>query len=1072
MKRLWLILLLPALLFGADSLKTYNGYSAAQLSEMTDYQTIPNTSYWNSHAYKQIQYLIERALQTSGDSSGFRYRSMYSSLRNAIYNDGFLPVSGIVIGEPNTTEYISYIDSSTVLTSNTVIDLTNSFIDWQPGHISKNSACLYGIFLAQDDSNITINGGSYYGNFDESQYTGNITSGNSYNVTLDNLNVIADSLYHWYFKITTGTGSVQVRRIDGNAATSGGLTKIYLDSTGSYALSPVPDATSDYMITPLNQFELPFLFKDVKNIRLSNFSMVDFAGYIGIVNGENTWIDNIYIDNHKGMHYTTTNGFQGYGGEWLAGNSAIVLWADNATARCRSSLYPSGGSQTNDYLSKNIFITNSTLGGYYANIYLEAESGGASPGHENVYIDNCTLLYGPMRFGGTGCTYKNIRITNCTFKKDCRWTAIDFSGVDSTAENIYVDNCTFDSVLCAIYAPSNVKNITISNCTFNNCMDYPLQFTGGSNIRVENNKFINCAKSANFYLAGFNRNLITALKDRDFSATPNWTGTNWARATDSTYLHTAGSVVSATLAYANLATTFIDSLRRVYLSFQVKSNGGAAVVGSVAAYIGTRLIATADTAETAYLGFYLTAADEGQDLKLTPTIDFNGKVDNISFTTNIRESRGWTISGNTFLNCGSGDGLDCPMYAGGLYNSVISGNKFIITDSTITHAHMPFYVVGGDSLIIINNTSTGFVSNTPTVYAVTNNVQSGNVWGFGTEEGGGTSSTFDPMIRIGNTGAAGDTSAEEANFDETKRVFVGLSGYINSYPDIYGAKIIGQSWSWGYPAAQVSYNNLLFKLLTHYPDYSDSAKALNYDGLHSMAVLTNKGLGIGFQSLNQRTTGLDNKSYLIWFDSDAVKDTLAWKYVGHDSLREGLMDSAGVMKWRNRGSASWNEFSSPIHSHSSYLNKDGSTALTGTWLAGNYAIIDQVFSARGADPYIVVTDSDVNKTYSDKATISDTSAIMIDASTTTPQITFSAANGQNGLITFNASDQLVFQNASGGYTFDYPVSVMTDMKFVGRKTATYNAAQGEVWICGDTLFWSVDGTNANFWLKTGTKTGH
>jgi hypothetical protein len=60
MKRAIALLLLLALCTFAQgqTVQDYAGQSASQLSAMTDYVTIPNTSYWNTHAYLQLKTLF------------------------------------------------------------------------------------------------------------------------------------------------------------------------------------------------------------------------------------------------------------------------------------------------------------------------------------------------------------------------------------------------------------------------------------------------------------------------------------------------------------------------------------------------------------------------------------------------------------------------------------------------------------------------------------------------------------------------------------------------------------------------------------------------------------------------------------------------------------------------------------------------------------------------------------------------------------------------------------------------------------------------------------------------------
>ena len=99
MKRALIILLLLAccaLSYG-QTVDDYTGYTAAQLSAMSDYVTIPNTAYWNAHAYLQIQLLLDRLISISSDTNGVRYTASYmDSLRRAIYMEGYTGIPGHV----------------------------------------------------------------------------------------------------------------------------------------------------------------------------------------------------------------------------------------------------------------------------------------------------------------------------------------------------------------------------------------------------------------------------------------------------------------------------------------------------------------------------------------------------------------------------------------------------------------------------------------------------------------------------------------------------------------------------------------------------------------------------------------------------------------------------------------------------------------------------------------------------------------------------------------------------------------------------------------------------------------
>lgn len=91
MKRALLTLLMLAwcATSSGQAVSDYKGYTAAQLSAMTDYVTIPNTAYWNTHAYLQLQLLFARANVT-------RLLTDYPDRQNAIID------TCVVIVPPDT----------------------------------------------------------------------------------------------------------------------------------------------------------------------------------------------------------------------------------------------------------------------------------------------------------------------------------------------------------------------------------------------------------------------------------------------------------------------------------------------------------------------------------------------------------------------------------------------------------------------------------------------------------------------------------------------------------------------------------------------------------------------------------------------------------------------------------------------------------------------------------------------------------------------------------------------------------------------------------------------------------
>jgi hypothetical protein len=720
MKRgiLLLLLALCAVVSG-QTLPDYYGYSAAQLSAMTDYVTIPNTAYWNSHAYLQLALLIDRFKNTP-----VRNRGDFSTITDWVYNNTTSPVAGKLAYTAGAVDTVNDYDDPIWLTSNTMLDFTGGLLYYKAGHV-RNDTCSTGMFKAEDDSNITVIGGTWNGLFNASQTTGSVVSSGDYSIVVSGLDVAADSMQYWHIRVTSGGGSNQIRRIVGNNATVSGNTTIHVDSTSAaYKFSPHPDGTYTYMVTPMNQWEAPLCFTDCKNIYLRDMYMKEFASYIEFSNCENVYIDHLYIDNHDMLHYNQSNGYAGPDVEWLAGNSCLLFNADPQTKRCDD-----WALETNtNTATKNVYITNSTFAGGYANIYFENEVGSGAGTFDNIVIDNCRFDDSILRVAGVyHPKYKNLRITNCVFTENCAGMAIQIWEPDSTS-NFVIDNCTFYNCTAAeaVYCTSGTNNVTITNCHFINITGYPINAFGGSNYRIEGNEFVNCTHAVNFYLSGTNAQLITASNDRTFTSATNWYGTNWT-VSGGKMTHTAGSAVAATLDATFLNTDYNVAGRRMNISLDVSCTG--AIAGTITLYIGTQSIATIDTVGTFSYRFYLTTAGS-QPLFIVPHNTFNGAVDNVVLTTNYREARNWSITGNKFFDCGSGDDLHCPMYVAGLYNSVIAENRVIISDSTsITSAH-PFYINGGDSLFILNNITKGYTTNTPIMAGMTTYVAAGNQWGF------------------------------------------------------------------------------------------------------------------------------------------------------------------------------------------------------------------------------------------------------------------------------------------------------------------------------------------------------
>lgn len=122
-----------------------------------------------------------------------------------------------------------------------------------------------------------------------------------------------------------------------------------------------------------------------------------------------------------------------------------------------------------------------------------------------------------------------------------------------------------------------------------------------------------------------NTEIITDLKNRDLSATPDWTGTNWTYdAVNDKITHTTGSTANLTLANAKLNSGSIINGRKYFVCFRISGR----TAGTVTAKLGT---ASGTAKQQNVLHYVLVTANaNNSDLIFTPTSDFNGSIYDIS----------------------------------------------------------------------------------------------------------------------------------------------------------------------------------------------------------------------------------------------------------------------------------------------------------------------------------------------------------------------------------------------------------------------------------------------------------
>lgn len=495
MKRaLLLLLLVLCTLAMGQSASNYRGLSPAQLSAMTDYVTIPNTSYWNSHAYAQLYALFNQIFKIGGDSTGIRFVSMYDNLQMAIQDSTTKPVPGFIFGAPTTTSLVT--DTTLCLTSNTELMFPESYtVSWADR--SKNDVCGNMLFSVWSDSNITIRGGLFYGHSDDNYVTGNVIAYyDTQTIGVDGLNVVADSLVNWWIHIISGTGTGQCRRIYGNAQTSAGNTAIVTTTPWTTH----PDNSSDYRVSPMNQHDAAFSFVNSKHILVDGVQINDFPGDgITIEDCDDVKILNSTIRNPFRYAYAAgyTNGVVDANGiANYVGRQGISVIARNLDYPDCNILHP--GDITPAGTCKNIIIDNCKVyGGNPGGIDIEPNDTGTI---NNVLINNCLIVGGfrGIQIGNTGAAFWNIKVSNTNITDVTNYVVDLTTGSDT--RNIEFYNCTFRKANGMYFAGSN--NVRFVNCVFDslgyvsNSVDAAYIVGASTNIEFINCKFNDSYKGA------------------------------------------------------------------------------------------------------------------------------------------------------------------------------------------------------------------------------------------------------------------------------------------------------------------------------------------------------------------------------------------------------------------------------------------------------------------------------------------------------------------------------------------------------------------------------------------------
>ena len=468
-----------------DNFKNIREYTNSKLmGNVVDGETDADAAYLEAYPGTHLKTLIDFINE-------FRRTDAYQNLKEAITDSGATPQIGVIVGETNKTETIR--DTIIYLQSKFELQMNPSYkIDWKTNIIPDT--CSYKLFSTEYDSDIVINGGEYYGNSDNNYVTGNVISATNGTITIDGIDVIADSCENWFIYITTGTGSGQNRKINSNSVTSGGNTQLTLASNWSIN----PDATSDYKLTPMNEFDAAMEFTECKRIKLNNLYIHEFPGDGITLNGcEDVTITNGTIYNPNRWFYTVAaNGVQN-----LVGRQAISV-VTNPIATGYGSCENGYELKTSTGYSRKIRIENMHLiGGIPGALDLEPNGTGAVI--EDVIITNCVIDSSTrgIAIENSNAIFKNIHISN-TIIRNCYYGITLLPG--SSSENIVIENVTFVDCDYPIYTNAPQK-LTIKNCKFLRSVGNGIELLGAFNeVNIENNFFYRMKNWALYAVTGSN----------------------------------------------------------------------------------------------------------------------------------------------------------------------------------------------------------------------------------------------------------------------------------------------------------------------------------------------------------------------------------------------------------------------------------------------------------------------------------------------------------------------------------------------------------------------------------------
>ena len=643
----------------------YKDDSAAQLSGMEDYVTLPNTSYWNTHAYKQI-YDIKEYLLRNLNVSELRQRNVvdYSSIMAAVHDSAeTLPQSGLIIGPPNRTDVIR--DTTIWLANNMQFEFPAGYkLDWDDLDRSEVDGDF--LFKGSLDTNIVISGGEFYGNSDQGFVSLTVVTATTLLGvgvgTVSGVDVVADSMVGWRISQFDARPLEEVPDcayiIAGNGDTDeSGHTTIELTTDWCATPDPLDVLYASWM----HQFHYAIGLYHCNNVRIENTYIHDFPGdAIDIAGGEH-----IYIHNNRLITPAVSFAY-GNGIEHLIGRQGISITGFDSTAYAVPTYGFYGGIGQNwPGTAKNIIISSNEIEGSYAGIDIEPNG---RVYVENILIDG-NLIKGSAR--GIAITTGNARMRDIVISNNV---------IDST--NIAID------LFASIHADSTVDTRRIflvgNRINYNT---YGMLITACDELYVIGNTFINTGDSTSssraIELSGRCSNIVIA--DNVFINSYYTIMSTYATNTDITV--TGNIVINPGVTTSNMITPFTFSNNQ---KVTFKDN-----------------VIYANDLSGNYL--YAPATFSSCDSVLTEGNSWYGNfyLDNFSFdaTTNY-------ISKNNYANFSAAQELDGGGGSAGYYGYELMLPNFeaygayrdtVLTDSTSQYRLRFFGDYGVDTLIWVND---------------------------------------------------------------------------------------------------------------------------------------------------------------------------------------------------------------------------------------------------------------------------------------------------------------------------------------------------------------------------------